>query len=257
MNRQFLDEFTLVHDKDRASEIIQRVLAKGRLSMGESDGGQLLECYGFEVLPSKLAKTKKEAAEFAEFMKAPIALKIVSPQILHKSDAGGVVLNINDGKTAMQEFEAIVQRGLEHVPNAEIDGVLVQKMAEGEGQEIILGMNRYPMYGPLLMFGLGGIFVEIFRDVVFRVAPIGRDEAHRMINGIKGIKILQGYRGKPPLDVETLERSLVSLSAMVMDHPEIHELDINPLMVYEKGKGPVVADCRIILNAPEKQQTTR
>ncbi len=256
VNRQFLAEFSLIHDKDRASEIIQRVLAQGRLSMGESEGGQLLKCYGFKVLPSTLAKTKEEAGEFAESINSPVALKIVSPQILHKSDVGGVVLNINDGKTAMQEFEVIVQRALEHVPNAEIDGVLVQKMTDQQGQEIILGMNRYPMYGPLLMFGLGGIFVEIFRDVVFRVAPIGRNEAHRMINGIKGIKILQGYRGKPPLDVETLERSLVSLSAMVMDHPEINELDINPLMVYEKGKGAVVADCRIILKVPEEPQAT-
>lgn len=253
MNRQSLDQFKLIHDKDRASKIIQRALAQGRPSMSELEGEQVLQCYGFKVLQSMLARTKEEAGEFAESIKAPVALKIVSPQILHKSDVGGVVLNIDDGKTAVQEFEAIVQRGLEHVPNAEIDGVLVQKMAEREGQEVILGMNRYPIYGPLLMFGLGGIFVEIFRDVVFRVAPIGRNEAHRMISSIKGIKILQGYRGKPPLDVETLERSLVSLSAMVMDHPEIHELDINPLMVYEKGKDAVVGDCRIILKAPEEQ----
>lgn len=256
VNRRFLDEFQLIHDKDRASEIIKSVLDQGRPSMGASEGEQLLECYGFKTLPSKLAKTKEEAGEFAESIKAPVALKIVSPQILHKSDVGGVVLNVNDGKTAIEEFEAITRRALEHVPNAIIDGVLVQQMAAQEGQEIILGMNRYPLYGPLLMFGLGGIFVEVFRDVVFRVAPIGRNEAHGMVNGIKGAKILQGYRGKPVLDVETLERSLVSLSAMVMDHPEIHELDINPLMVYEKGKGAVVADCRIILKSPEEQQTT-
>ncbi len=256
VNRRFLDEFKLIHDKDRASEIIKSVLDQGRPSMGASEGEQLLECYGFKTLPSKLAKTKEEAGEFAESIKAPVALKIVSPQILHKSDVGGVVLNVNDGKTAIEEFEAITRRALEHVPNAIIDGVLVQQMAAQEGQEIILGMNRYPLYGPLLMFGLGGIFVEVFRDVVFRVAPIGRNEAHGMVNGIKGAKILQGYRGKPVLDVETLERSLVSLSAMVMDHPEIHELDINPLMVYEKGKGAVVADCRIILKSPEEQQTT-
>ncbi|MCL5124303.1 MAG: acetate--CoA ligase family protein [Deltaproteobacteria bacterium] len=256
VNRRFLDEFKLIHDKDRASEIIKSVLDQGRPSMGASEGEQLLECYGFKTLPSKLAKTKEEAGEFAESIKAPVALKIASPQILHKSDVGGVALNVNDGRTAIEEFEAITRRALEHVPNAIIDGVLVQQMAAQEGQEIILGMNRYPLYGPLLMFGLGGIFVEVFRDVVFRVAPIGRNEAHGMVNGIKGAKILQGYRGKPVLDVETLERSLVSLSAMVMDHPEIHELDINPLMVYEKGKGAVVADCRIILKSPEEQQTT-
>ncbi|MGC8658394.1 MAG: acetate--CoA ligase alpha subunit [Desulfomonilaceae bacterium] len=252
VNRQFLDEFTLVHDKDRACGIVRSVLAAGRSNMGPLEAQQLLECYGFQTLPLTVAKTKEDVEKFVESIGGPVAMKIVSPQILHKSDVGGVVLNVNDGKTAMQEFEVIIQRGLEHFPNAEIDGVLIQKMAEQESQEIILGMNRYPMYGPLLMFGLGGIFVEIFRDVVFRVAPIGRDEAHRMINGIKGTKILQGYRGKPPLDVETLERSLVSLSDMVMDHPEIHELDVNPLMVYEKGKGAVIADCRIILKPPNQ-----
>lgn len=253
VNRRLLDEFELIHDKDRASEIIKRVLAEGRLYMGPSEAEQLLECYGFKTLPSKLAKTKEEAGKFVDFISGPVAMKIVSPQILHKSDVGGVVLNINDGKTAIQEFESITLRALEHVPNAIIDGVLLQKMAAQEGQEIILGMNRYPLYGPLLMFGLGGIFVEIFRDVVFRVAPVGRNEAHGMVNGIKGAKILQGYRGKPVMDTEALEQSLVSLSDMVMDHPEIHELDINPLMVYEKGQGAIVADCRIILKAPDQQ----
>ncbi len=250
VNRQHLADFVLKHDKERAWEIIQEAMDQGRQSLNEAEGGELLRCYGFETLPSIIAKTRDEAGEFVESIQAPVVLKIVSPQILHKSDVGGVVLNINDSKTAMKEFDAIVERSLRQVPDAQIEGVLVQKMTENQGQEIILGMNRYPMYGPLLMFGLGGIFVEIFRDVVFRVAPIGRNEARRMINSIRGKKILQGFRGKAPRDIEALERSLVSLSDMVTNHPEIAEMDINPLMVYEKGKGAVVADCRFILKDP-------
>ena len=252
VNRKFLPQFRLNHDKEKAADIIQRVLSDGRLSMGEIEGGELLKCYGFEVLPSKIVKTREEARDFAESIQAPVAMKIASPQILHKTDVGGVALNVCSGNDTMQEFDEILERAAQHVPNAEIDGVLVQKMANQQGQEIILGMNRYPLYGSLLMFGLGGIFVEVFKDVVFRMAPIGRNEAHRMVHEIKGIRILEGYRGKPAADLETLERSLVSLSAMALNHPEIDELDINPLIVYEEGKGAVVSDCRIILKLPEK-----
>ncbi len=252
VNRKFLPQFRLNHDKEKASDIIQRALSDGRLSMGEIEGGEFLKCYGFEVLPSKIVKTREEARDFAESIQGPVAMKIASPQILHKSDVGGVALNVCSGSDTMQEFDEILERALQHVPNAEIDGVLVQKMANQQGQEIILGMNRYPLYGSLLMFGLGGIFVEIFKDVVFRMAPIGRNEAHRMVHEIKGIRILEGYRGKPQVDLETLERSLVSLSAMALNHPEINELDINPLIVYEDGKGAVVSDCRIILKLSEE-----
>lgn len=250
VNRQRLAELHLKHDRERAAEIIRNAMDQCHPNLNEVEGGELLKCYGFETLPSIVAKTAQEAADFVESLNAPVVMKIVSPQILHKSDVGGVVLNISDAQAAMREFEAIVQRSLEHVPDAQIEGVLVQKMTEASGQEIILGMHRYSMYGPFLMFGLGGVFVEIFRDVVFRVVPIGRNEARRMINSIKGQKILQGFRGKPPRDIEALERCLVSLSDMVTDHPEIAELDINPLMVYEKGKGAVVADCRFILKQP-------
>ena len=119
------------------------------------------------------------------------------------------------------------------------------------GEEIILGVNRYPVFGPLLMFGLGGIFVEVFRDVEFRLAPIGRNEARRMMQKIKGYKLLRGFRGKPKADVEIIEKTLVSISDMVMDNPEIMEMDINPMLVHEEGCGATVADCRIILKATE------
>ncbi|MCG2830603.1 MAG: acetate--CoA ligase family protein, partial [Desulfobacteraceae bacterium] len=138
--------------------------------------------------------------------------------------------------------------------NVIIEGVLVQKMSQ-PGDEVILGINRYPAFGPLLMAGLGGIYVELFKDVVFRLAPIGRNEARRMIRSIKGYNIFKGFRGRPKSDIEALEKSVVSLSNMVMDHPEIAEMDINPLMVHEEGKGATVADYRIILKALDNNST--
>ena len=137
-------------------------------------------------------------------------------------------------------------------PAAEIEGVLVQKMAPA-GREVILGLNRYPVFGPLLMVGIGGMFVEVFQDVVFRLAPIGRNEARRMVRQIKGYRLFQGFRGRPQADVETIEKSLVSLSKMATNHPEIMELDINPLLVHERGQGATAADCRIILKKLEDE----
>ena len=143
-------------------------------------------------------------------------------------------------------FEEIVRRAAAFDPEAQIDGVLVQKMAPS-GSEVILGVNRYPVFGPLIMFGFGGIFVEVFRDVAFRLAPIGRNEARRMIRKIRGYKLLEGFRDTPRADLEILEQYLVRLSDMVINHAEIKELDINPVLVHEAGKGATIADCRIIL----------
>ena len=247
LNRQYLAEFNLEHDQERASQIIAQCLAAGKTYLGELDAKEFLQCYGFEGLHTVLAKNRKEARDFVETIGSAVAMKIVSPQIIHKSDANGVELHINGGEAAMEAFDRIMERGKHYNPEANIEGVLVQKMAP-PGEEVILGASRYQGFGTLLMFGLGGIFVEVFRDVVFRFAPIGRNEARRMVTGIKGFTILKGFRGKPPADTEALERALVSLSEMVINHPEIKELDINPLMVLEKGEGSVVADCRIILD---------
>ena len=147
---------------------------------------------------------------------------------------------------AQKAFMTIVAQARAYDSEAYIEGVLVQKMAS-TGAEVILGMSRDPQFGPLLMVGLGGIFVELFEDVVFRLAPIGRNEARRMIRKIKGYKLFDGFRGRPKSDIETLEKLLVSLSNMVTNHPEIQQIDINPLLLHEKGKGATVADCRIIL----------
>ena len=248
LNRQHLAQFTLSHDTKRAAEIIQQSIAAGKHNLGDTDGNEFLQCYGFKTLPVCLAKTREEAAGFAASLAGPVALKIVSPRILHKTDAGGVLLGIEGGEAASAAFDTIVENAKRYAPDAEIQGVLVQMMAPA-GEEVIVGVSRFPNFGPLLMFGLGGIFVEIFRDVTFRLAPVGRNEARRMVKSIQGYKILNGFRGRPVADFNVLESCLVSISDMALNHPEIKEMDINPLIVYEKGKGAVVADCRIILES--------
>lgn len=252
LNRQRLAQFELQHDRQGAAKIIEDCLNAGKTHIGELEGIGLLKCYGFNVLPSKLAQSSDEAAKLAEEMGFPVVLKIVSAQILHKSDAGGVVLGLDNQEDVKRAYENIIQRAAEFDPAAEIEGVLVQKMAS-PGSEVILGLNRYPVFGPLLMVGIGGIYVEVFQDVVFRLAPIGRNEARRMIRQIKGYRLFQGFRGRPPVDVETIEKSLVSLSNMATNHPEIMELDINPLLVHARGEGATAADCRMILKRPEEE----
>jgi len=250
LNRQHLAQFTLEYDRERASEILKAAVSEGRRSLDEVEGNDLLSCYGFQVLPSFLAKSREEAIDFADGMGSPVAMKIVSPDILHKSDVGGVELRLQGRSAVAEAYDRILRNAEVYAPEAEIRGILIQKMAPS-GEEVILGMNRFNRFGPLLMFGLGGIFVEIFKDVDFRVAPIGRNEARRMIRGIRGYALLKGFRGRPPADTDELERLLVILSQLVVNHPEIEEMDINPLIVHEKGKGTTVADSRIILRTEE------
>ncbi len=254
LNRQHLAQFTLKHNKKRAAEIIENSLAAGKTYLSELDGLELLKCYGFNVLPAQIAKNENEAAQLAENMTFPVAMKIISPQIQHKSDASGVILQLDSKEKVKQAFQKLIERAKQFNPNVVIEGVLVQKMSQ-PGDEVILGVNRYPAFGPLLMAGLGGIYVELFKDVVFRLAPIGRNETRRMIKSIKGYNIFKGFRGRPESDIKALEKSVVSLSDMVMNHPEIAEMDINPLMVHEEGKGATVADYRIILKQLDNNST--
>ena len=246
LNRQHLAQFPLKHDTKRAHQIIQSCLDEGRTAVGELQGYELLKCYGFNTMPTTLAKNVDEAVEQAEEIGYPIVMKIYSPQILHKSDAGGVIVKLRSADEVRAAYAKILANAAEYNPKAFIEGVLIQKMAN-KGEEVILGANRYPIFGPLIMFGIGGIFVEVFQDVEFRLAPILRNEAHRMMTSIKGYKLLKGFRGRPETDLMAIEKCLVSLSDMVMEHPEIAELDINPLRVYAKGNGTAVVDCRIIL----------
>jgi acetyltransferase len=206
---------------------------------------EILESYGFNVLPAQIAKNEDEAIEIAEKMAFPVVMKIVSEKILHKTEVHGVMVGIKSSDDARKAFREIMENAKKFRPDVAVEGVMVQKMSM-PGEEIILGMNR-TNFGPLLMFGLGGIFVEVFKDVAFRLAPILRNETHRMIREIKGYKLLMGFRGRPKADIEAIEKAIVSLSDMAANHPEIKEMDINPLMVHGEGEGATVADCRIIL----------
>jgi acetyltransferase len=247
VNRERLPEFDFQYDKEKATTLIAGCLAANKTRLGELDGLKLLKAYGFNVLPTELATSDSEAAKIASAMGFPVVMKIVSAQILHKSDAGGVVVGVKSEEEAKTTFRKIMDNAGKYDPKAVIDGVLIQQMAQ-PGEEVILGMNRTAL-GPLIMFGLGGIFVELFKDVIFGLAPLCHNDTVRMINAIRGHKLLEGFRGRPKADVEEIEKLLIRLSNLVVDHPEIEELDINPLLVHPVGKGATVADCRMILKA--------
>ncbi len=251
LNRQELAPFDFKHDKPCAREIIESSLAAGKTYLGELEGTKLLKCYGFNVLPTELAHSAQEAVQLADGMGYPVVMKIVSPQIIHKSDAGGVKINLADAAVVQNAFEEIVNNAEAFDASAQIDGVLVQKMAP-KGQEVILGANRYPKFGHLVMFGSGGVLVEVFKDVTFRLAPINRNNARWMVRGIKGAALLNGFRGMAKADTVALEKLLVCLSDLVVDNPEIKELDINPLLVHPEGQGATVADCRFILDIKDE-----
>ena len=250
LSRKILPQFELEYDIVKAKEIIDKYLKEGRMILGELDGSELLKCYGFKTLPMALSKNKSQACKIADQMGYPVVMKIVSPDILHKTDAGGVVVGLEDSKEVEQAFETIMEKGRLYNPDAKIEGILIQKLAP-KGKEIILGLSKDPVFGHAVMFGLGGIFVEVYKDVVFRLSPMGRNVARRMIRSIKGYPILKGLRGEKPSDIEALEKHIVSLKVMADNHPMIKELDINPLFVHEEGEGATVADIIIRLENQE------
>ncbi|BBO76528.1 acyl-CoA synthetase [Desulfosarcina widdelii] len=233
--------------RDEVSRLINAKL-NGNLScyLPEREATELLNCYGLPLLTSRLVSDSTQIAAAMEAMRAPVAMKIVSKDIVHKVDAGGVKLNITDADQAKQAFEEIVANGLRFKADARIDGVLMQEMA-GKGVEVIIGCARDSKFGPIVMFGLGGTLVEALKDVTFRLAPMFIASAENMIRSIKTFNILQGVRGNPPSDLGAIRECILRVSTLVADHPEISELDINPLIVYPEGKGAVVADCRIML----------
>lgn len=229
------------------SELIKNVLNEGRNRLYEHEAFKLLELSGFPVPKTGLAKSVDEAVSIAEAVGYPVVLKIVSPQVLHKSDVGGVILNINSSKEVEEGFNRIISNVRKHVSNAEIYGILVQEMVP-QGLETIVGSTRDPIFGHIMVFGLGGIFVEVLRDVSFRIAPLEYEEAFEMINEIKSSRILAGFRGSPPRDKKALAEIIVKLSKLVTENPEISEVDLNPVIVFEEGKGAKIADARFIIS---------
>jgi acetyl-CoA synthetase (ADP-forming) len=191
-----------------------------------------------------VAKSESEAVKSAEEIGYPVVLKIVSPDIIHKSDIGGVIIGLNTAKDVRSAYKQIMSNAKKHAPDAQIIGVLVQEMAPSS-TEVIVGAIKDPQFGPAMMFGLGGIFVEVLKDVTFRVAPITEEEAREMITEVKAYPLLKGYRNLPPADTNAIVKILLNASKLVMEYQQIKELDLNPIMVYEKGAKTV--DARIIL----------
>lgn len=227
--------------------IIDQARKQGRALLTEVEAKQLLAEAGLPVVEARLAKTRDEAVAIAEELGYPVALKIVSAQISHKSDVGGVKLGLGDAQAVGSAFDAIVQSASKAVPNATIDGVSVQRMAD-PGIEVIAGMTTDPQFGPVLMFGLGGVLVEVLKDVAFRVVPITARDARQMIRDIQGFPLLQGHRGQEPADLDALESLLLKLSSFIEAHPDVAELDLNPVFAYPKGV--VAVDARIALSSP-------
>jgi acetyl coenzyme A synthetase (ADP forming)-like protein len=240
--------FRVLEDKEKASAIIaSRLSGRKDYFMTEQEAHELLRCYGFPLLKSRLVREPSEIVKAIEEVGLPLAMKLDSPDILHKSDAGGVRLKINSVDQAEKVFQEIIASAKKYRPSAVIRGILFQEMAR-EGVEVILGSTKDPKFGPICMFGLGGIFVEALKDVSFRLAPMWETSAENMVRSIKAYRVLQGIRGRPPADIKAAKLCILRLSAMVSNHPDIAELDINPLILYPEGQGCVVADARIILS---------
>jgi len=227
-------------------ELFDRVRAEGRVSIGDAEAWTVLDTYGFTVPQSHLAESPEEAIDLAEEMGYPVVMKIASPDILHKTDVGGVKLNLRSPDDVRDAFDLMVYRAGRYVPDARLWGCQVQQMVTG-GREVLLGMSCDPQFGPLVAFGLGGIYVEALKDVSFRVAPFNRREADEMIREIRSYPLLEGVRGESPADHEAMVDALLRISQLVTDFPEIVELDINPLMVFDEGRGAMAIDMRLVL----------
>jgi len=225
--------------------VLARARAEGRTLLNEVEAKQLLRDAGVPVAMTTLARSADEAAQQAEEAGFPVVLKIVSPDISHKSDVGGVKLNLKTADEVRAAYEEIVANAKKHVPDARIEGVAVQHMAP-QGTEVIVGMTTDPQFGPVMMFGLGGIMVEVLKDVSFRLVPLEEKDARQMIQEIKGRPILEGVRGQPPADLAALQDTLLKVSKFVEAHPEIRELDLNPVFAYPDGA--VAVDARIVIS---------
>ncbi len=228
------------------SKIIANVLKSGRTVLTEVESKQLVAEAGIPVVETKLAKTKAEAISISQKMRFPVVLKIVSPDIIHKSDIGGVKLGLANATQVGKAYTEIMAAAKKANKKADIQGISVQKMAR-PGVEVIMGMSKDAQFGPVLMFGLGGVFVEVLKDVAFRIVPLNRRDASQMIREIKGYPLLEGYRGQEPANITALEDLLLKLSDFVDKNPKIKEMDLNPIFAYKDGA--LAVDARVILES--------
>jgi len=234
-------------DRERAATAILTAQKAGRLGLNEVEARQIVAAYGLPLPQSQLALNVEQAVQWATEIGYPVVMKIISPDILHKSDIGGVQVGLKGEKEVRMAYEEIINRAYRYMPDADVWGVAVQEMVK-VGKEVILGVTKDPTFGHLMMFGLGGIYVEVLKDVVFRVAPLTRREAEEMVREIRSFPLLAGARGEKPSDVNGIVECMLRVSQMVTDFPQIVELDINPLFAYEDGQGAMAVDARIVIS---------
>jgi acyl-CoA synthetase (NDP forming) len=228
--------------------IINKLKEEGRLILTEFESKGLLRRVGIPVVETRLARTEKEAVSLCREIGFPVALKISSPDVIHKSDSGGVKLSLNSLSKVKTAYSEIIESIRQRYPKALIHGVSVQKMVR-PGTEVIVGTSRDPQFGPVIMFGLGGIFVEVLKDVSFRIIPVDRRDAQEMIKEIKGYPLLEGYRGKEPANIPALVEIILKVSKLIEENPKIKELDLNPIFAYRDRA--IAVDARIILEQGE------
>ena len=233
-------------DLKLAKQIIARARRVGETNLSQHDAMRVLEFYGFPVARTEFAKTSKEAVEAAERIGYPVAMKIVSPDVVHKVDVGAVKLDLAGEQAVRDAYGKILKNVNRASPTVRVEGVIVQEHVRG-GRETIVGMRRDPKFGPLLMFGLGGIYVEAYRDVSFRLAPVRELGAYHMISELRGSKILEGFRGQPPADTKALAECIERMSQLAVELEDVQEVDLNPLVAFEKGCKAV--DARIIMTS--------
>jgi len=234
-------------DKESVKQIFSAAQSDGRKVLLPHEATQVMEAYGIPTPTSALARTPDEAVRLAEEMGYPVVMKVVSPDILHKTDIGGVELNLTNAEMVRIAFDEIMRKAKKAQPLANIYGISVDKMVP-KGKEMIIGMSRDPQFGPMVMFGLGGIYVNYLRDVSFRLAPLNEREAQQMMEETRSYALLKGIRGEPPSDIDALREAILRISLLVWDFPILKELDINPIFVYEAGKGVSALDVKITLS---------
>jgi acetyltransferase len=244
-SREPLKRFVV--DRERAATAILTAQKASRLGLNEVEARQIVAAYGLPLPQSQLALNVEQALQSAEEIGYPVVMKIISPDILHKSDIGGVQVGLKNEKEVRLAYEEIINRAYRYLPDADVWGVAIQEMVK-LGKEVILGVTKDPTFGQVIMFGLGGIYVEVLKDVVFRVAPITPAEAQEMVREIRSFPLLAGTRGEEPSDVTAIVDCILRVSQMVTDFPQIVELDINPLFAYEDGQGAMAVDARIVVS---------
>jgi acetyltransferase len=233
-------------DQESVRQLFQRIQASGRVTIGDLEARSVLTAYGIKVPDSELAEDPERAIEIATSLGFPVVLKVASPDILHKTDIGGVKVGLQNAEDVRDAFDLITYRTQRYLPDARLWGCLVQKMVPS-GLEVLIGMNRDPQFGALVTFGLGGIYVETLKDVTFRIAPISSLEAEEMLGEIRAHALLDGVRGEPPVDKNAVVDTILRIGQLVTDFPEIMELDINPFVVYPESSGGIAIDMRLVL----------